>query len=74
MARAIAGGLIRSGYDPTHILIAEPLEEQRAKLQVEFPGSTVSSDNNAVVPGAGTLVLAGDLLSAAARAIVRRAS
>jgi pyrroline-5-carboxylate reductase len=58
MARAIAGGLIRSGYDPTHILIAEPLEEQRAKLQLEFPGSTISSDNSAVVPGAGTLVLA----------------
>ena len=58
MARAIAGGLIRSGYDPAHILIAEPLAEQRDLLHQEFPGSTVSDDNNAVVPGAGTLVLA----------------
>lgn len=58
MARAIAGGLIRSGYDPAHIQIAEPLAEQRDILNKEFPGSIVSSDNNAVVPGAGTLLLA----------------
>jgi len=58
MARAIAGGLIRSGYDPAHILIAEPLAKQRELLRQEFPGSTISSDNNAVVAGAGTLVLA----------------
>jgi len=58
MARAIAGGLIRSGYDAAHVSIAEPLQEQRAVLEMEFPGSTISSDNNAVVAEAGTLVLA----------------
>jgi pyrroline-5-carboxylate reductase len=58
MARAIAGGLIRSGFDPAHILIAEPLAEQRDLLATEFPGSTISSDNNTVVSAAGTLVLA----------------
>ena len=58
MARAIAGGLIRSGYDAAHVLIAEPLQEQRAILETEFPGSTISSDNNAVVAEAGTLLLA----------------
>jgi pyrroline-5-carboxylate reductase len=58
MARAIAGGLIRSGYDPAHILIGEPLAKQRDLLHREFPGSTVSGDNNAIVPGAGTLLLA----------------
>ena len=36
MARAIAGGLIRSGYDPAHILIAEPLATQRKLLAQEF--------------------------------------
>jgi len=58
MARAIAGGLIRSGFDPAHILIAEPLAGQRDLLKTEFPGSTISNDNNAVVSAAGTLVLA----------------
>ena len=58
MARANAGGLARSGYDPAHILISEPLEQQRDILADEFPGSTISSNNNEVVPGAGTLVLA----------------
>lgn len=58
MARAIAGGLIRSGYDPSHILISEPVAEQRDVLTREFAGSTVSADNNAVAADAGTLVLA----------------
>ena len=58
MARAIAGGLMRSGLDPAHILISEPLAEQRAVLRKQFVGSTVSSDNNAVAADAGTLVLA----------------
>ena len=58
MARAIAGGLIRSGYDPAHILIAEPLATQRKLLAQEFSASVISADNNAVVADAGTLVLA----------------
>jgi len=58
MARAIAGGLIRSGYDPSHVLISEPLAKQRDVLATEFSGSTISADNNAVAADAGTLVLA----------------
>jgi pyrroline-5-carboxylate reductase len=58
MARAIAGGLIRSGYDPSHVLISEPLAEQRDVLALEFSGSTISADNDAVAADAGTLVLA----------------
>lgn len=58
MARAIAGGLIRSGYDPSHVLISEPLAEQRGILAREFSGSTISADNNVVAADAGTLVLA----------------
>lgn len=58
MARAIAGGLIRSGYDPSHVLISEPLAKQRDVLAAEFSGSTISADNNAVAADAGTLVLA----------------
>jgi len=58
MARAIAGGLIRSSYDPAHILIAEPLQTQRELLAKEFSGSEIAAENNAVVKKAGTLVLA----------------
>jgi pyrroline-5-carboxylate reductase len=58
MARAIAGGLIRSGYDPSHVLISEPVAEQRDILTREFAGSTISADNNSVAADAGTLVLA----------------
>lgn len=58
MARAIAGGLIRSGYDPAHIRISEPLTEQREILIQEFPGSIISGDNNLIASDAGTLLLA----------------
>jgi pyrroline-5-carboxylate reductase len=58
MARAIAGGLVRSGYGAANILIAEPLAEQRELLRREFPDSLVTGDNNAAVAGAGNLVLA----------------
>lgn len=58
MARAIAGGLIRSGLDPAHILLAEPRDEQRDLLRREFPGSTVGDSNDDVAADSGTLVLA----------------
>jgi pyrroline-5-carboxylate reductase len=58
MARAIAGGLIRSGYDPSHILISEPLAAQRDILAQQFAGSMISADNNEVASDAGTIVLA----------------
>lgn len=58
MARAIAGGLIRSGFDAANILIAEPRPEQRQLLQSQFPGSVVSGSNHEVAAGAGGLLLA----------------
>jgi len=58
MARAIAGGLIRSGFGAGNILIAEPRGEQRALLEREFPGSVVTGDNDEVALIAGTLLLA----------------
>ena len=58
MARAIAGGLIRSGFDPAHIRISEPLAEQRVLLTEQFSGSLISDSNTEVASDAGTLVLA----------------
>lgn len=58
MARAIAGGLVRSGYGAANILIAEPRAEQREVLQREFPDSLVTVDNAVIAAGAGNVVLA----------------
>jgi pyrroline-5-carboxylate reductase len=58
MARAIAGGLIRSGFDAANIFIAEPRAEQRQLLQSQFPGSVVSGNNHEVAASAGGLLLA----------------
>lgn len=58
MARAIAGGLVRSGFDPAHILIAEPLAAQRQVLERQFPGSAIGADNETAAANAGTLLLA----------------
>lgn len=58
MARAIAGGLIRSGVEPAHVFISEPAAKQRKLLHEQFPNSSVIDDNNAVANEAGTLVLA----------------
>lgn len=58
MARAIAAGLIRSGFDAANILIAEPRPEQRDLLQSQFPGSVVSGNNLEVAASAGGLLLA----------------
>jgi pyrroline-5-carboxylate reductase len=58
MTRAIAGGLLASGFDASDILISEPSAEQRESLSKGFPGATVSADNAAVAAGANCLVLA----------------
>ncbi len=58
MARAIAGGLVRSGFGAANILIAEPLPAQRELLQQQFPGSFVTANNNDVAAEAGGIVLA----------------
>ena len=58
MARALAGGLISSGYGPQNLLIAEPGKERRSVLSTELPGILVSDDNNDVANRADCLVLA----------------
>ena len=58
MARAIAGGLVRSGFGAENILISTPRAEQRALLQREFPGAVITGDNCAVASGSGNLLLA----------------
>jgi pyrroline-5-carboxylate reductase len=58
MARAIAGGLIRSGFGAENILISTPRAEQRTLLEKELPGAGITGDNCAVASGAGNLLLA----------------
>lgn len=58
MARAIAGGLVRSGFGTANILISEPLAKQRSLLEKEFDGSVISGSNLEIAEAAGNLVLA----------------
>lgn len=58
MARAIAGGLVRSGFGAGNLAIAEPRAEQRELLSREFPDVLVTADNDAVAAATGTLLLA----------------
>jgi len=58
MARALAGGLVSSGYRPGDILIAEPGAERRDELTTELPGVQVSASNNDIAATADCLVLA----------------
>jgi pyrroline-5-carboxylate reductase len=58
MARAIAGGLIRSGFGAENIFISTPRAEQRALLEKELPGTAITRDNCEVASGAGNLLLA----------------
>lgn len=58
MTRAIAVGLMASGYLPENIFVSEPSAEQREILLREMPGVSVSGDNNAVATAADCLVLA----------------
>ena len=57
MARALAGGLVSSGYRPENILIAEPGAERRDKLSAELPGVQISANNSTVAGVANCLVL-----------------
>ena len=58
MARALAGGLISSGYPPDNLLIADPDVTRRTILTNELPGITVSGSNDDVASSADCLVLA----------------
>ena len=56
MTRAIAGGLIASGFDAADIFVSEPSGTQRDALATEMPGINLVADNNAVA-GADCIVL-----------------
>jgi pyrroline-5-carboxylate reductase len=58
MTRALAGGMIAAGYEPTHILVSEPLAEHRESLAEELPDSIIQEDNEVVVGEAECVVLA----------------
>jgi len=58
MARALAGGMLVAGYEPSHILISEPLAEHRERLVKEFPGTVVRESNADVIIEAECVVLA----------------
>jgi pyrroline-5-carboxylate reductase len=58
MTRAIAGGLVDSGFAPADIFISEPVEEARRSLADDLPGVNLSANNNDIVAATGCLVLA----------------
>ena len=58
MARALAGGLVSSGYPPGLLMIADPDEQRRAILEHDLPGVMITADNDAVATAADCLVLA----------------
>ena len=69
MARALAGGMLAAGYEPSHILISEPVAENRRRLAEELHGAVVSADNEQVVSAAACVLFAvkPQILSAVCR-------
>jgi pyrroline-5-carboxylate reductase len=58
MARALAGGLISSGYRPENLMLAEPSAERRDVLSADLANVLVDQDNSTVADLADCLVLA----------------
>ena len=58
MTRAIAGGLLASGFSATDILISEPSAKQREMLRQEFPGVATTDGNGEAAAQSDYLVLA----------------
>ncbi len=58
MTRAIAGGLVDSGFPARDLLISEPAAAQRKVLQRELPGCVIAESNDAVAGEADQIVLA----------------
>lgn len=58
MARALAGGMLAAGYEPGHILISEPVAENRMRLAEELHGAVISADNEQVVSDAACVLFA----------------
>ncbi len=57
MTRAIAGGLVESGYDAADILISEPIADTRDSLRQGLPGATIRASNDEVAANANCVVL-----------------
>ncbi len=70
MARALAGGLINSGWDRSRLILSDPDTAQREGVQQHL-GLEVHADNAAVAARADILVFAvkPQMLAAAARAV-----
>lgn len=58
MARALAGGLVSSGYQPENLLIAEPNAERRNFLATDMPGVGILDDNHNVAKAVDCLIFA----------------
>jgi len=58
MARALAGGLLSSGYPPENLMLADPSAERRDVLSANLASVLVSKDNRTVADRADCLVLA----------------
>lgn len=58
MTRALAGGMLGAGYEASHILVSEPLEEHREQLTEQLPGAVIRADNAATVTEAECIVFA----------------
>ncbi len=58
MTRAIAGGLLASGFSASNIAVAEPSAKQRARLAHELPDTSITESNHTVAEKVGCLVLA----------------
>jgi pyrroline-5-carboxylate reductase len=57
MARALAGGLVKAGASPEHIVASDPIALQREAFQ-KTVGSLATDDNAEVVAGSDVVVLA----------------
>lgn len=58
MAKAIAGGLVDSGYDATRLVVSEPDEDAVKKLARDLPGARVTRSNAEAAAAADCMVLA----------------
>jgi len=58
MTRALTAGMLAAGYEPTHILVSEPMSDHRESLAEELPNSIIHEDNEVVVGQAECIVLA----------------
>ena len=58
MARALAGGLVSSGYPPGNLVIADPSQDRRKVLEIELPGVAITASNDDVAAAVDCLVLA----------------